>query len=426
MAYVYALVVVSVVSITILAGYLLLALFGPMLRYHIVHTNPPSDPERLCHTLEVLCDSQMYDNSRIQVLTNGDAFYESELEAIAGARVSVNLLAYIFQKGEIADKFLEILTDRARHGVQVNLVFDAVGAMAIAKSFFNKLRDAGGRVAFFHPLTWHGWPSFNNRTHRELLIVDGKVGFIGGAGIADHWLHGKHGHPPWRDTMFRVEGSIVGNLQSAFCENWLESVGEILMGEEHFPFPDGASGSPAMVVISSPTSGGSTRARILFQALLASARKSIAICTPYFLPDASVRSELIRAVRERNVQVRIVTPGKASDHVLTRSSSRRLYGELLRAGIRIFEYQPAMIHAKILIVDDLWSVGGSTNFDHRSFGLNDEINLAVFDPRVARRLGVDFEADLAASREVTLEQWRSRPLLDRLQEPLGWALTREQ
>ena len=185
------------------------------------------------------------------------------------------------------------------------------------------------------------------------------------------------------------------------------------MGEEHFPFPDGAHGSPAMVVISSPTSGGSTRARILFQALLASARKSIAICTPYFLPDASVRRELVRAVRERNVQVRIVTPGKASDHALTRSSSRRLYGELLRAGIRIFEYQPAMIHAKILIVDDLWSVGGSTNFDHRSFGLNDEINLAVFDPRVARSAcGEDFEADLAASREVTLEQWRNRPLLE--------------
>jgi cardiolipin synthase len=181
-----------------------------------------------------------------------------------------------------------------------------------------------------------------------------------------------------------------------------------------------------MVVISSPTSGGSTRARILFQSLLASARKNIAICTPYFLPDASVRSELTRAVRERNVQVRIVTPGKASDHALTRSSSRRLYGELLRAGVRIFEYQPSMIHAKILIVDDLWSVGGSTNFDHRSFGLNDEINLAVFDPQVAQRLREDFEADVAASREVTLEQWRNRPFLDRLQEPLGWALTREQ
>jgi cardiolipin synthase len=426
MAYSYALGIVSIASIAILAAYVLLALFGPTLRYQIVHPEPPSDPQRLCHTLEVLCDSKMYGNSRIQVLTNGATFYESELEAIAGARRSVNLLTYIFQKGEVAGRFLEVLTERARAGVQVNLVFDAVGALAISKSFFKKLLNAGGRVAFFHPLTWHGWPSFNNRTHRELLVVDGKLGFIGGAGIADHWLRGRHGHPPWRDTMFRVEGSIVGNLQSAFCENWLESVGEILMGEEHFPFPDGANGSPAMVVISSPTSGGSTRARILFQALLASATKNIAISTPYFLPDASVRRELVRAVSERKVEVRIVTPGKASDHALTRSSSRRLYGELLRAGIRIFEYQPAMIHAKILIVDDLWSVGGSTNFDHRSFGLNEEINLAVFDPRLAQRLREDFETDLAASREVTLEQWRNRPLSDRLQEPLGWALTREQ
>lgn len=426
MNYPHALVIFCLFSALVLAGYVLLALFGPTVQYQIKRAEPPEDTKRLCHTLEVLCDSQVYDNSRIEVLTNGTVFYDAELHAIAGARRSVNLLAYIFQKGDIANRFLDVLTERARQGVEVNLVFDAVGAFAMRRRFFQKLLAAGGRVAFYHPLTWHTWPAFNNRTHRELLIVDGQVGFIGGAGIADHWFHGKHGHPPWRDTMFRVEGSVVGNLQSAFCENWLESTGEILMGEEHFPFPDGANGSAAMVVISSPTSGGSTRARILFQSLLASATKSIAICTPYFLPDASARGELVRAARERNVRVRIITPGKSSDHALTRSSSRVLYGELLRAGIRIFEYEPAMIHAKILIVDDQWSVGGSTNFDHRSFGLNDEINLAVFDARVAQRLREDFETDLANSREVTLDDWRSRPLLERLQEPLGWVLRREQ
>ena len=426
MEYSNALVVLSVVSITILAGYILLALFGPALRYQICRAEPPSDPERLCNTLQVLCDSHAYGNTRIEVLTNGSAFYESELQAIASAQRSVNLLAYIFQKGDIASKFLEVLTERARNGVQVNLVFDAIGAFATGKSYFKDLLAAGGRVAFYHPVSWHSWPKINNRTHREVLVVDGRVGFIGGAGIADIWYHGKGGSPPWRDTMFRVEGSIVGNLQSAFCEDWLESTGEILMGEEHFPFPDGAQGSSAMVVISSPTSGGSTRARILFQTLLASAKTSICICTPYFLPDASARRELIRAVRERNVRVRIITPGKASDHALTRSSSRVLYGELLRAGIRIFEYQPAMIHAKILLVDDLWSVGGSTNFDDRSFGLNDEVNLAVFDARVAKRLLGDFERDLAKSCEVTFDEWRSRPLIERLQEPIGWALRREQ
>lgn len=418
-------VAIAVISTTLVAAYVILALFGPAQRYRIAPTSAPADPERLCRTLEVLCDSQMYRNSRIEVLTNGVHFYEAELQAIAGARRSVNLLAYIFQKGEVAGRFRDALTERARHGVQVNLCFDAIGAFAIGKSYFQDLREAGGRVAFYHPLTWHGWPRMNNRTHREVMVVDGEIGFIGGAGIADHWLHGKKGHPAWRDTMFRVEGSIVGNLQSAFCEDWLESAGEILMGEEFFPFPDGARGSAAMVVVSAPTVGGSTRARILFQALLAAARKSIAICTPYFLPDSSARHELARAVA-RGVQVRILTPGKASDHALTRSSSRLFYGELLRAGVRIFEYEPAMIHAKILIVDDEWAVGGSTNFDHRSFGLNDEINLAVSDRRVALRLRDDFERDLLDSREISFEQWRTRPLIERLQEPLGWALRREQ
>lgn len=417
--------ILSVISITILCAYCLLALFGPTLRYQIKKANPPADPDRLCQTLEVLCDSQMHGDCKIEVLTNGAIFYERELDEIAGAQHSVSLLAYIFQRGEIAGRFLKVLTERARAGVQVKLVLDAVGALA-SHSLFKELREAGGQVAFYHPLSWHGWPRYNNRTHREVVVVDGNVGFIGGAGIADHWFHGKDGHSAWRDTMFRVEGEIVGNLQSAFCENWLESTGEILMGEDHFPLTSDGRGSSAMVVISSPTSGGSTRARILFQALLASAQKSIAITTPYFLPDASARAELSRAVSERGVEVRIITPGKAADHVLTRRSSRRLYGELLRAGIRIFEYQPAMIHAKILIIDGLWSVGGSTNFDHRSFGLNDEINLAVFDPRVARRLQEDFDRDLAASREVSLEEWRSRPLFERLQEPFGWALRREQ
>jgi cardiolipin synthase A/B len=426
MAHSNAFLIPAVISLTILLAYCLLALFGPILRYRIERTNPPEDPKRLCRTLEVLCDSQMHDDSRIEVLTNGSSFYEAELQAIARARRSVNLLAYIFQKGEIAARYLDVLTERARAGVDVNLVFDAIGAFAARQSYFRQLCDAGGRVAFYHPLTWHGWPAINNRTHRELLIVDGNVGFIGGAGIADHWYVGKHGRPPWRDTMFRVEGKLVSNLQSAFCENWLESTGEILMGEEHFPFPSDGKGSSAMVVISSPTPGGSTRARILFQSLLASAQREIAIATPYFLPDTSARAELARAVKERGVRVRIITPGKSADHALTRRSSRRLYGELLRAGVRIFEYQPVMIHAKILIVDGVWSVGGSTNFDNRSFGLNDEINLAVYDHRVAQRLHEDFERDLADSREVTMEEWRSRPLIERMQEPFGWALRREQ
>ncbi|MDQ2946528.1 MAG: phospholipase D-like domain-containing protein, partial [Acidobacteriota bacterium] len=211
----------------------------------------------------------------------------------------------------------------------------------------------------------------------------------------------------WRDTMFRVEGPAVAYLQSVFAENWLRASGEILVGDGYYHF-DQANGPVRAMVVNSTPSAGSTRARILYQVLIHAAQKSISITTPYFLPDRSAREEVIRAIRERGVEVRILTPGKHSDHLLTRSSSRRLYGDLLKAGARIYEYQPAMIHAKVMVIDDLWSVVGSTNFDHRSFQINDEVNLAGFCQELAARLMQDFENDLRHSVEVTYDKWRRR------------------
>ena len=269
-------------------------------------------------------------------------------------------------------------------------------------------------------------PQFNNRTHRELLIVDGKTGFIGGAGIADFWFKDtKKDSPRWRDTVCRVEGPVVSSMQSVFAQNWLRVAGEIITGSDYFRFPHaGGSGSDAFIVESTP-SAGSTRARLLFQLLISSARKSIYVTTPYFLPDRSAREAVAQAVQQRGVDVKIITPGKHADHALTRASSRRLYGQLLRAGAKIYEYKPAMIHAKILIVDGLWSVVGSTNFDHRSFELNDEVNLATPDPRIAARLTEDFERDLRQCEEYTLERWRQYGSL-RLYEWVGALLTRQE
>jgi cardiolipin synthase len=282
------------------------------------------------------------------------------------------------------------------------------------------------------------------------LIVDGCVGFIGGAGIADLWWKGEKGQPRWRDTVARVEGSLVVGLQTTFVENWLEAAGEILSGDEYFPdelWPDGrhephsasdrGSGEEeqegdgkeihaGLVVNSAPSAGRSTRARVLYQTLLASARKSVRINSPYFLPDRSTRNELIRAVKERGVDVRVVTPGPHADHALTRSSGRARFGELLQAGVRIAEYQPAMIHAKVLIIDGVWSVVGSTNFDNRSFEVNDEVNLAAADRGLAERLNQDFESDWRESREITYEQWKRRPLTERLRELLGRLIERQQ
>ncbi|HJZ11038.1 MAG TPA: phospholipase D-like domain-containing protein, partial [Acidobacteriota bacterium] len=363
----------------------------------------------------------------VEVLTNGEVFYEAQLEAIRNARSSINLEAYIFQRGKVTRRFVEALAERARAGVKVNMVLDAIGCFLTTRKFFKELSDAGGRVEWYHPFRWYNLPRLNNRTHRELLIIDGEIGFTGGAGFADHWLHNKRKHRRWRDSMFRVRGGAVKSLQSVFAENWLEASGEILTGARYFPVQkEQPYGMMALVVSSAPSMGRSTRARVLFQTLLATASKSIYITSPYFLPDKSVREELKKAIKIRQVEVKIITPGRHSDHLLTRRSSRRLYGELLRAGASIYEYRPTMIHTKSMIVDGVWSVVGTTNFDNRSFGLNDEVNLVVYDEVLTGRLQEDFAKDLAESHRVSYQQWKHRNLFERFHEWFGWILERQQ
>jgi cardiolipin synthase len=422
-----AFLVIAVIAIAVLAFLLFLALFEPGLAYKISapETEPLDSEDFLC-VLEAITDSKIHRRGRVEVLTNGEVFYEEELKAIKAARESVNLEAYIFQKGELTGRFVEALTERARAGVKVRMVIDAVGSFATWESYFKELRAAGASISWYHPLRLFTLARINNRTHREIIVVDGRTGFVGGAGFADHWYKDQKKMPRWRDTMFRVEGEVVTSIQAGFVENWLEASGEILTGREYFPPNDIEDRMDAIVVDSSPSAGSSTRARILFQTLLASARESIHITTPYFLPDRSVRREMVRALTERGVAIKIIVPGAHSDHLLTRRSSRRLFGELLKAGAKIYEYEQAMIHAKTMVIDDTWSVVGSTNFDNRSFGLNDEINLAARDPKLAARLMEDFAVDLAGSREVTYEEWQRRSIFERMHEWLGQVLERQQ
>jgi cardiolipin synthase A/B len=425
-----AFTVLSLVSIAFLSLMLFLALFEPGLRYKISkRPSTPLDSEDFLRLLSSLGGGQIHPHNTVEVLTNGEVYYEAELAAIGGARRSVNLEAYIFQKGEVTRRFLDALTERARAGVQVRLVVDAVGSFTTWRNYFGDLCQAGGRVELYHPIRWYTLPRINNRTHRELLIVDGQVGFIGGAGFGDHWLfdHGKRKEKRrWRDTMFRVEGPAVRALQSAFAENWLEASGEVLTDLGFFRWVEAGGETAAIVVASSPSAGRSARNRMVYQTLLSAAQKSIHITTPYFLPDRSARAEIVRAIQERGVEVAIVVPGKHADHLLTRRSSRRLFGDLLRAGAKIYEYKPSMIHAKILLVDGVWSVVGSTNFDHRSFGINDEVNLAANDRALAARLEEDFARDQAESRLVTLREWSRRSWVERGHEYLGWLLERQQ
>ena len=425
--------VIAILAILAQSFLIFLALFEPTLKYKV--TEPPAvplDSPEFLRILEALADSHVHTGTAVEVLTNGEVYYEQELDALRRARHHIHLEAYIFAKGKVTEQFLEVLTERAKAGVQVRLVLDAIGSFRTTKSYCQSLLDAGGRVCWYHPFRWSTIARINNRTHREMIIVDGELGFIGGAGFADHWRYEHKGlfqRKPklrWRDSMFRVEGEAVTGMQSAFLENWLEASGEVFAQEEYFPFCQADSETAAMIVDSPPTAGRATRARMLFQVLIASAKQQLLITTPYFLPDESARKILIQAIKERGVDVRIVVPGTQSDHLLTRRSSRRLYGDLLRAGARIFEYQPTMNHTKSLVVDGTWSVVGSTNFDHRSFGLNDEVNLAVRDVSVAQRLAADFAADQAESHEVLYEEWNKRPITERVHEWMGWLLERQQ
>ena len=420
--------VVAYLAIAAAALVIFVSLFGPGLSYKISATSSEDNTsEEFLHVLGCLTDSKVNSAPTPTVLTNGDQFYEEELRAIAAAQQSVNLEAYILEPGEIARRYVDALTERARAGVKVNVVLDALGSASTKDSYFANFQQAGGKLSWYNAASWNKLPRYNHRTHRELLVIDGRLGFIGGAGIADHWYKGSRKHPRWRDTMVRVEGPAVANLQATFAENWLESCGDVLTGREYFPpIPSDDKQGVALVINSTPSYGGATRARLLFQMLLASAKHSIHITTPYFLPDHSMTNELVRAMRERGVAVTLLVPGKRSDHLLTRSSSRMGYGKLLKNGAEIFEYQPAMIHAKILLIDGLWSVVGSTNFDNRSFGLNDEVNLAVRDPALVDRLESDFARDMAQSTRVTYDDWRKRPVIQRAPELLGWVFERQQ
>jgi cardiolipin synthase len=365
----------------------------------------------------------------VEIFTNGAQFYPAMRDAIRAAQTSVNLEAYIFQPGEAADMLIDAMIERAAAGVEVRAVFDSIGSSRLRNHAARRLREGGCRVSFYQPVTWYRLHRINNRTHRELLVVDGRIAFTGGAGIADWWLKPTRkwfrGHAPsWRDTMARIEGPIVAALQGVFAENWLECCGEILTSPRHWPALGPAGSTEAMLVKSSPADRA-TVSRVVFQMLLEGAVASVDISTPYFLPDRSLRRALVRAA-QRGVRVRVIVPGPRSDQHLVRLASRRLYRDLLKAGVRIHEYRPAMIHVKALMVDDVWAMIGTTNVDNRSFEHNDEINVAFRESAVADRLRRDFEVDLAASDEITAETWAGRPLLEKLVGPICWILERQQ
>ena len=401
----------------------LVFLFTPHINYHLSRRTSVRADDFL-YTLQSTCQAALHHGNQVTIYTNGSEFYPAMIAAIRNATRSVNMECYIFQPGRVADQFIDALSDRARKGLNVTIVVDAIGSFNLWGRPVRRLRAAGCRIESYQRLRWYSLARFNNRTHRELLIVDGRVAFAGGAGIADWWAYPKGRRPAWRDTMAKFEGPIVAALQGVSAENWLECCGEILTGPEYFPNLDRVGETTAFVIRSSP-SDRATASRVTFQLLMEGADREVRISTPYFLPDRALRRALVE-IASRGVAVSVIVPGRRTDQRWVRLASRRMWGQLLAAGVQIYEYRATMTHVKVMIIDGLWAVLGTTNIDNRSFEHNDEVNVGLRDTAVAARLMKDYQRDLEHCQQITLERWRRRPIWEKVAGPFVWILERQQ
>jgi cardiolipin synthase len=368
-------------------------------------------------SLGVLLGPPIIEGNKVEVLLNGDQIFPSMLKAIREARQSITFETYIYWSGSIGQEFTEALSERARAGVKVHVLLDWIGSMKIDDASMDAMRRAGVQLHRYHKPVWWKLARMNNRTHRKLLIVDGRIGFTGGVGIADKWRGNGQDENHWRDTHFRVEGPVVGQMQAVFIDNWTKATGAVLDGDAYFPALAPQGTMPAQMFSSSPT-GGSESMHLMYLMAITAARHTIHLSNAYFVPDELAVKALVAAAR-RGVEVRIITPGKIIDSDVVRAASRERWGALLKAGVKIAEYQPTMYHVKALVVDSLLVSVGSTNFDNRSFVLNDEANLNVLDADFAKQQEAVFDDDWRRARPVSLPQWEQRPLMDKISGELA-------
>jgi cardiolipin synthase len=381
-----------------------------------------SDPQFL-RSMGSLLGPTLQDGNRVTGFLNGDEIFPAMLSAIRAAQKTITFETYIYWSGRIGREFADALSERAQVGVKVHVLLDWVGSASMDQDLLEEMTRAAVQVRKYHPLRWYNVSRMNNRTHRKLLVVDGEVGFTGGVGIADHWLGHAQDKEHWRDSHYRLEGPAVAQMQAAFMDNWMKTSGEVLHGEEYFPEPVPRGEALAQVFKSSPGEG-SDSVRLMYLLSITSARKNLRIAAAYFVPDDLSLQTLVEA-RERGVKIEVILPGNNTDTRLTERASRARWGDLLRVGVEIYEYVPTMFHCKVMIVDDVWVSVGSTNFDSRSFRLNDEANLNVFDRNFAHSQIQAFERDRSNGTAISLEMWQSRPWSERALDQVA-ALLRSQ
>ena len=407
--------IVVTVLVTLLVAVLAMNFATPekKLEQAVAHRYALADPE-FRREMSVLLGPAILPGNKVVALQNGSEIFPAMLQAIDAAQTSITFETYIYWSGDIGKKFTDALSARARAGVPVNVIIDWAGSIKMEEALLDEMRQSGVRIHRYRPLHWYTLGRINNRTHRKLLVVDGRIGFTGGVGIADQWEGRAQDPNHWRDTHFRYEGPAVAQMQAAFNDNWIKTTGEVLNGPAYFPKLQPVGDVDAHLFIASPA-GGSESMHLMYLMAIAASTQTIDLAASYFVPDELIVKGLLEA-RRRGVKVRIMLPGPHIDSDAVRLASRAGWGPLLLAGVEIYEYQPTMLHTKMLIVDrELVSVG-STNFDIRSFRLNDEASLNLYDQAFAAQMSEVFEQDLRDSQRYTHEKWRQRPLKEKLME----------
>lgn len=365
----------------------------------------------------------LVDGNEVTELLNGDQIFPPMLAAIKAAQKTITFETYIYWSGDIGKAFSDALSERARAGVKVHVLLDWVGTAKMEESYLNEMRASGVQIEKFHKPHWYNLARLNNRTHRKLLVADGQVGFTGGVGIAPEWTGNAQDPDHWRDSHYLVRGPVVAQMQATFLDNWLKVTGKVLHGDLYFPplAQTPPVGTQKAQMFSSSPSSGSESMQLMYHLATTAADRSIDLSAAYFVPD-DLTLKLLMDALGRGVRLRIITPGEHTDTETVKAASRGTWGQLLQAGAEIYEYRHTMYHCKVLIVDDLLVSVGSTNFDNRSFRLNDEANLNVYDAGFAKRQTKVFEADIRQSERVTYEAWLDRPWTEKLAERLSGLL----
>ena len=384
-------------------------------QHRVEHLHDIRDPQ-FKREMGALLGPAIVGGNQVAALQNGDEIFPAMLEAIGNAKRTVTFETYIYWSGKVGELFADCLMERARAGIAVHVMLDWLGSVKIDPTLIAKMMAAGVEVERYHALHWHSLGRLNNRTHRKVLIVDGCIGFTGGVGIADHWAGSAQDPAHWRDIHFRVDGPVVGQMQAAFLDNWIKTTGAVLHGDGYFPDLERCGDQDMQLFISSP-SGGSSSMRLMYLAAITAAEHTIDIAAAYFIPDGLMTGELVTA-RKRGVRVRVLIPDKHIDSQTVRVATKRAWGPLLRSGVEIYEYEPTMMHTKMLIFDTHMVSVGSTNFDMRSFELNDEASLNVYQTEFARKMTKIFEQDLLSATRYTYERWLRRPMSQKVAETL--------